>query len=149
MLKQAVKIAWSVHKDQVDKIGDPYFLHVVRVALAGETENEKIVGLLHDTIEDTKKEYLSDLYLQFYQHFNKTILDAIEVLSRTDNIDHEHDQSTYTKYIASILHNPLARRVKIHDVEDHLSRSRNLRRRHVRRYKKALKTLKTYFKSTK
>lgn len=141
-IKQAVKIAWSVHKDQVDKIDDPYFLHVVRVALAGETENEKIVGLLHDTVEDTKKEDLTDLYKKLYRYFNSTIITAIEALSRTDDTD-------YDMYIQSILQNRLARRVKIHDIEDHLSRSKNLRPRHMKRYQKALKTLKTYFKNTK
>lgn len=38
---------------QVDKGGAPYILHPIRVMLACEGEKEKIVALLHDTLEDT------------------------------------------------------------------------------------------------
>jgi len=53
MLVKAIQIAVSAHKEQVDKSGQPYILHLIRVMDAGETEQEKICGVLHDLVEDT------------------------------------------------------------------------------------------------
>ena len=53
MLIKAIQIAISAHKEQVDKSGQPYILHLIRVMDAGETEQEKICGVLHDLVEDT------------------------------------------------------------------------------------------------
>ena len=39
-------------KDQSDKLGEPYLLHVLRVALAVAAE-ARVVAALHDTVEDT------------------------------------------------------------------------------------------------
>ena len=53
MLVKAIQIVVSAHKEQVDKSGQPYILHLIRVMDAGETEQEKICGVLHDLVEDT------------------------------------------------------------------------------------------------
>ena len=53
MLVKAIQIAVSAHKEQMDKSGQPYILHLIRVMDAGETEQEKICGVLHDLVEDT------------------------------------------------------------------------------------------------
>ena len=53
MLNKALNIAYKAHIGQLDKGGSPYILHPVRVALHCQTEDEKIVALLHDVVEDT------------------------------------------------------------------------------------------------
>jgi hypothetical protein len=52
MLEKAIQIAIEAHKGQKDKGGSPYILHLIRVMNAGETENEKICGILHDLVEE-------------------------------------------------------------------------------------------------
>lgn len=54
MLEKALILAAKAHTGQVDKGGAPYILHPIRVMLACEGEKEKIVALLHDTLEDTR-----------------------------------------------------------------------------------------------
>ena len=51
MLEKALILAAKAHTGQVDKGGAPYILHPIRVMLACEGEKEKIVALLHDTLE--------------------------------------------------------------------------------------------------
>ena len=53
LLAKAVTIALEAHKDATDKAGMPYAGHVMRVMQAGRTHDEKIVGVLHDLVEDT------------------------------------------------------------------------------------------------
>ena len=53
-LKRAIEIATEAHKGQLDKSGKDYIEHPLRVMEMGKTEEEKIVGVLHDVIEDTE-----------------------------------------------------------------------------------------------
>ena len=41
------------HAGQTDKAGAPYIFHPVRVACRCENDLERIVALLHDTVEDS------------------------------------------------------------------------------------------------
>ena len=52
-LQRAIEIATQAHQGQFDKSGKDYIGHPLRVMEMGQTENEKIVGVLHDVIEDT------------------------------------------------------------------------------------------------
>jgi (p)ppGpp synthase/HD superfamily hydrolase len=52
-IAKVIKFATKKHEGQTDKAGKPYILHPMRVALRLETEQEKIVALLHDVLEDT------------------------------------------------------------------------------------------------
>lgn len=56
-IKKAHALAKEMHKDQLRKSGEPYFIHPVAVAkiLAelGMDENTIVAGLLHDVVEDT------------------------------------------------------------------------------------------------
>ncbi len=49
----AVQTSKQAHTGQVDKGGNPYFLHPLAVASGVESIECKIVALLHDIIEDT------------------------------------------------------------------------------------------------
>lgn len=51
-LERAMEIARQAHVGQVDKGGADYIGHPLRVVEMGRTEEEKIVGVLHDVVED-------------------------------------------------------------------------------------------------
>ena len=75
-LKRAIEIATEAHQGQLDKAGRDYIEHPLRVMEMGKTEEEKIVGVLHDVIEDTAWtfEALAN------EGFSKEIIDALNKL---------------------------------------------------------------------
>jgi (p)ppGpp synthase/HD superfamily hydrolase len=52
-LERAIEIAARAHAGQVDKAGQPYILHPLRVMLRVSTEHERMAAVLHDVVEDT------------------------------------------------------------------------------------------------
>ena len=52
-LERAIEIATQAHEGQVDKAGNAYIGHPLRVMEMGRTIEEKIAGVLHDIVEDT------------------------------------------------------------------------------------------------
>ncbi|MEW6490876.1 MAG: hypothetical protein AB1578_23560, partial [Thermodesulfobacteriota bacterium] len=52
-LEDAIALAVSAHRGQVDKAGAPYVLHPLRVMLPMESDTEKMAAVLHDVVEDT------------------------------------------------------------------------------------------------
>lgn len=129
MIAKALEIAYKSHKDQVDKGGNPYILHPIRVALHCEKEEEKIVALLHDVVEDTDMT-IEDLRTA---GFAQDILDAIVALSKVDGEEYE-------QFIQRVALNDLATRVKIQDLKDNMDTSRLNGKQHwkMATYKKAL-----------
>jgi (p)ppGpp synthase/HD superfamily hydrolase len=109
-LLRATEIAIEAHKNQVDKNNDPYILHLVRVMNAGRTINEKIVGILHDLIEDTLWTF-GDLERE---GFSKEVIDAIKCVTK------EEDDEDYDHFVARVKTNSLAIKVKINDLIDNL-----------------------------
>lgn len=109
LLDKAGLICVTKHQGQRDKTGCAYFQHPMRVALRCSTDDEKIVALLHDTIEDTDvtTEYLLD------EGFPRYIVDAILSVTKKDG-------ESYEDFVARAKGNPIGRQVKIHDLEDNL-----------------------------
>lgn len=112
MLEKAILLAKKAHQGQVDKGGQPYFLHPLRVMESCETEEEKIVAVLHDTLEDTALT-LDDLRKA---GFSEEILDALSCLTR--------GEEDYMAYIEGVCRNPLAAAVKAADLTDNMDLSR-------------------------
>lgn len=112
----ALAIAVEAHGEQADKQGEPYVLHVLRVALAGITREEQIVGALHDVMEDGgwREE---DLHAEF----GAEIAEAVWLLTRPKN-----STMSYEEYIDRLRPWPLARAVKVNDLRDNLSRIEGL-----------------------
>ena len=50
-LQRAIEIATLAHQGQADKSGNDYIGHPLRVMEMGKTENERIVGVLHDRVK--------------------------------------------------------------------------------------------------
>ncbi len=109
-IQRAEKIAAAAHADTFDKFGAPYMHHVHRVSLAGLTEEEKIVGLLHDVVEDTEWtfEALEN------EGFPKQVIDALKCVTKTS------EDEDYELFIQRVARNPLAIRVKLNDLADNM-----------------------------
>lgn len=112
-LQRAIEIAVSAHKDQVDKAGAPYILHPLRVMMSLTTENERIVGVLHDVIEDT--DWTLELLRE--EGFSEIVLDALEsvTIMRGEN---------YEDFVRRAGRNKIGRRVKIADLHDNMDLKR-------------------------
>lgn len=113
MYNKALAIATEAHKGQVDKVGASYILHPIRVAARCTTEDEKVVALLHDTLEDTTitaEQLLAD-------GFPSHIVEAIKSVTRLDG-------ETYEQFVERCSKNPIGRIVKIHDLQDNMDVTR-------------------------
>lgn len=110
LLAKAVAIAQQVHANQVDKIGAPYILHVMRVMNRGQTPDEKICGVLHDVVEDSPMTFEDLIAEGFPEH----IVAALRCVTKTS------ENEDYNEFIGRIKKNPLAVRVKLNDLEDNM-----------------------------
>jgi len=108
-LERAIEIAVEAHLGDVDKAGDPYILHPLTVMLRFRDPDARIVAVLHDTVED------SDLTLDGLKEegFSDAILSAVDALTRRDG-------ESYEAFISRLSSNPLARRVKLTDLEHNM-----------------------------
>lgn len=113
LLEKALCIATKAHAGQTDKAGAAYIFHPIRVSCRCLTEEEKVVALLHDTIEDT--DVTVDYLLS--EGFHHNIVDAILSVTRNDD-------ETYEDFIKRCRLNPIGRQVKLHDLEDNMDISR-------------------------
>ena len=133
MLQKALMMAYEIHKNQVDKGGNPYCLHPITIALNMQTEEQKIVALLHDVVEDSDTT-LDDLRAE---GFSEKIVMAVDAVSKKKGQD-------YGEYLRNIKSNELARAVKIGDLKHNSDLSRLNRvptekdYKRVYRYQKAL-----------
>lgn len=138
LLEKAIKIATKEHKEQKDKYGAPYINHVTRVMNAGATTDEKIVGILHDLIEDTKWTF-DDLEKE---GFPKHIIEAIRCVTKTS------DEENYDDFVKRTATNALSINVKLNDLTDNMDIKRmpEVKEKDVKRLNKLLKAYK-YLKS--
>lgn len=113
MLEKAMILAAKAHTGQLDKGGNPYILHPVRVMLGCKTLDEKIVAILHDTLEDS--DLTADDLLK--EGFPQVIIDAVVCLTR-------HKDEDYMEHIQNVAKNPLATAVKISDLSDNMDLNR-------------------------
>jgi hypothetical protein len=109
-LNRAIEIANKAHEGATDKNGASYINHVTRVMNMGQTDNEKIVGVLHDVIEDTNWTF-EDLEKE---GFSKEVIDALKCVTKTS------EDEDYSEFIDRVKINPLAVKVKLNDLRDNL-----------------------------
>ena len=135
MLSKAIIIATEAHLGQVDKGGEAYILHPIRVMMSLKDYEHKIVAVLHDVVEDTIVSS-EDLRLQ---GFNEKIIEALIHLTR-------RKCESYDDFIDRVIKNPIATEVKLADIKDNmdLSRLKNPKEEdyiRLEKYKKAKKRL--------
>ena len=112
-LGKAIALAAQAHQEQYDKAGAPYILHPLRLMLRMRSETDMMAAILHDVVEDT------DWTLDKLQQagFPDEVVQAVECLTH-------RDQETYEEFIARVMENPIARRVKLADLEDNMDMRR-------------------------
>lgn len=128
-LDLAIIIAANIHRGQKDKQGVNYILHPISVMLSADTLEEKILAILHDTIEDSELS-IEDLKKE---GFSDSILEALLLITKKQ-------EDEYFSYLERVKKNSLALKVKILDVENNLRKGCPTELK--KRYEKALLFLK-------
>lgn len=136
-LADTIALAALAHRDQVDLNGDPYILHPMRVLdnvreLGGD-EAAQQVAILHDVVEDTDvtMTYLMRLGLP------PAVAKSLEAITHLPN-------EPYLEYVERAAKDPIARLVKIADVQDNANLERlgrlpdSKRERLIKKYAEAL-----------
>ena len=106
-LEKAIEIAVRAHAGQKSKDGAPYILHPIRLMTRMNTEEERMAAVLHDVVEDTHVTF-EDLRAA---GIPESVLEAVRLLT--------HEKETpYEAYVEALKSHPVARRVKLADLED-------------------------------
>ena len=106
-IELATELALNFHRGQRDADGDPYILHLMRVMLKCHSTSAKQAGLLHDILEDTSA--TEDDLIQ--AGICPNVTQSVKRLTRIAHID-------YADYIMALAEDPIAKEVKIADLED-------------------------------
>jgi len=135
MLNKAIEIALKAHAGQVDKAGEPYIFHPLRVMLATKSDIERICGVLHDVIEDTDITF-EDIRKE---GFSEEVISILDCLTR-------RDEESYDKFIGRIIENEMACRVKLADLSDNMDLKRiknptDKDKQRIEKYKEATKRI--------
>ena len=135
-LERAIQIAVEAHAGVKDKGGKAYILHPISVMMRCETDEEKIVAILHDVIEDT--DWTFEALRE--EGFTDTIIEALKTVTK------HSDDEDYDEFIQRSLKNEIGRKVKIADLRENLDVTRigeltdkDIER--INKYKMALATL--------
>ena len=135
-LERAIQIAVDAHAGAKDRGGRAYILHPISVMMRCETDEEKIVAILHDVVEDT--DWTFEALRE--EGFTETIIEALKTVTK------QSEDEDYDKFIKRSLKNEIGSKVKIADLRENLDVTRigELNEKDVERinkYKRALKTL--------
>lgn len=137
MLALAIQMAARAHAYETDKANDPYIMHPVRVMLACGSQTDKICAVLHDVIEDT------ELTLEVLREagFAEEVLEIVDALSK-------REEEMYDEYIARLLNNNAACRIKLADLCDNtnLNRIPKPSKKDIRRVEKYTRAAKKIIK---
>jgi len=130
-IDRAVEIAVAAHKGQVDKSGRPYILHVLQVMMAGKTDEERIVGVLHDVVEDT--DWTFEMLRQ--EGLAESLVEALKCVTKLSS------DENYEAFTERVKQNPLAIRVKINDLRSNmdLTRLSQVKEKDVERFNRYVK----------
>ena len=112
-LEKAIALATQRHAGQMDKAGQRYIQHPLRVMNSVDLEDAKIVAVLHDILEDTETTVQELRALGF----KAQIIEAINALTKQPN-------ETRLQAAKRTALNPLAIQVKLADLKDNMDVSR-------------------------
>jgi (p)ppGpp synthase/HD superfamily hydrolase len=127
LLEKAIEIALRAHAGQEGKDGSPYILHPLRVMTRMGTDEERMAAVLHDVVEDSEVT-LDDLQKAGFPE---------EVLTTVSLLTHEEGVS-YEDYVQRLKPHPMARRIKLADLEDNsdIRRLSGIEERDIERLRK-------------
>jgi (p)ppGpp synthase/HD superfamily hydrolase len=109
-LEDAIALAVEAHRGARDKGGQPYILHPLRLMLRVHTDAERMAAVLHDVVEDCEAWTLARLRAEGYPE---------EVVTALDHLTKREGES-YEAFVARAALHPVARRVKLADLEDNM-----------------------------
>ena len=112
-LEEAIQLAVEAHEGDTDTAGATYIRHPLRLMEQMDTEQERIVAVLHDVVEDSEKDLK-----EIEKRFGGDVRDAVDALTK------DQDDDYLDEYIPNIASNPLARKVKRADLRDNLDVTR-------------------------
>lgn len=108
----ALSLAWECGQE----LSDEWFAHCVRVAWAvegmGGDPVARATAWLHDVVKDSPSITIDDIR----HDFGNGVADHVDALTRRPN------EKYLGEYIERVRQDPVARLVKLADLEDHLSR---------------------------
>jgi GTP diphosphokinase / guanosine-3',5'-bis(diphosphate) 3'-diphosphatase len=112
---QALAIAAAAHRDQLDKGGQPYIMHPIRVAQAvwAQGEAHRIVAILHDVVGDSPWTTI----MLCEEEFAPDVIAAVEAMTKRKG-------EGYMEYLVRVAADPIARAVKIADLSDNMGVNR-------------------------
>lgn len=110
----ALRLAAQAHAGQVDKAGAPYLGHAVRVGEAQADAIDRCIGFLHDVVEDCPGWSLERLARA---GMPAEVVEAVDALTKREG-------ETREDYLARVMANPRALRVKIADMRDNMDLAR-------------------------
>jgi (p)ppGpp synthase/HD superfamily hydrolase len=113
-LQRAIEIAVEAHSGQVDKAGSPYILHPLRVMLSLESNEERIVAVLHDVCEDCPDWDFDRLRSE---GFCDIVIDAVCSVTKIEG-------ESYDDFVLRASRNKIGKAVKIADLIDNSNISR-------------------------
>ena len=112
MLNKAIEFATIKHLGQVRKVSkEPYINHPIRVSKMFDNVEDKIIALLHDTLEDT-----DTTYEELQNMFGSRVAFCVSYLTHDVKVD-------YFEYLQTIkrVSDPVVMEIKIADIVDNLS----------------------------
>lgn len=139
-IELAIAYATVKHAGQKDKAGEPYILHCLTVGMQGTSVEEILVGLLHDTIEDTDAHFS-----EIEQIFGERVADCVVDLTKGST-------ESYEEYIDALINDSFYRttvlRVKERDLMHNMQLERlpEITEKDIQRqvkYAKALKRIRS------
>ena len=112
LTNKAMKLAYDAHHGQLGFNGVPYIFHPYHLAEQMPDEITTCAALLHDVVEDTDVT-IEDLEAEF----PKEVTDAVRLLTHDKSVD-------YLDYIRALQDNPVARTVKLADLDHNQDETR-------------------------
>ena len=130
-LERAIELALDAHRGQTDKAGRPYILHPLHLMQQFEDQETMMAAVLHDAVED------ADLTLEdlLQEGFSADVVRAVDALTH-------REEESYDDYITRVQTHPIARLVKLADLEHNMDirRMSKVRDRDLARIDKYHKT---------
>lgn len=106
-IDDALALAVEKFHGVMDKAGQPYILHLLRVMLHQHDDASRQAAVLHDLVEDTAVtlDELSEL------GFSELVVSAVDALTH-------REKESYHDYVLRVAKCAIAKRVKLADLED-------------------------------
>ena len=116
LLAKAIALAATAFQGQLDKGGQPYVMHCLRVMNGVDPSDPQLqqAAVLHDLVEDCPSWTVAGLRAE---GFSDRVCGLVALLTH-------HPQEAYPDYIDRLSADPLARAIKLADLRDNMNLAR-------------------------